>query len=268
MAQTSAAQTAIAQTPIAQTTGAQAVSAQQAPGSAGNGPGQVAAFGQAAALGGPGAGTAAGIVGIAPTTTGNGYWLAAADGGVFAYGDATFHGSTGGIHLNAPIVGIAPTTTGNGYWLAAADGGVFAYGGATFHGGLAPEPTGTRVTAAAAPPRADGYWLATAPAPTPAPAIQAATLGPSGTPLGNFLVTCYDLQGNTATGAPTSSVTVAVDPSVIPLGSHIYVDGAGARIAEDTGGAIRGLRLDIWEASPATCDAWGAQSRMVWMQGG
>ena len=226
IAQTSAAQTAIAQTPIAQTTGAQAVSAQQAPGSAGNGPGQVAAFGQAAALGGPGAGTAAGIVGI------------------------------------------APTTTGNGYWLAAADGGVFAYGGATFHGGLAPEPTGTRVTAAAAPPRADGYWLATAPAPTPAPAIQAATLGPSGTPLGNFLVTCYDLQGNTATGAPTSSVTVAVDPSVIPLGSHIYVDGAGARIAEDTGGAIRGLRLDIWEASPATCDAWGAQSRMVWMQGG
>jgi hypothetical protein len=38
-----------------------------------------------------------------------GYWLTAADGGVFAYGTAAFHGSTGGVHLDKPIVGMAPT---------------------------------------------------------------------------------------------------------------------------------------------------------------
>ncbi|HEY7811895.1 MAG TPA: 3D domain-containing protein, partial [Nakamurella sp.] len=60
--------------------------------------------------------------------------------------------------------------------------------------------------------------------------------------------------------------TVAVDPSVIPLGTRLYVDGAGARIAQDTGGAIRGHRLDIWEPSGAQCTNWGVQSRQVWIQ--
>jgi hypothetical protein len=43
------------------------------------------------------------------TLGGNGYWLVASDGGVFAYGDAGFYGSTGGTVLNRPIVGMAST---------------------------------------------------------------------------------------------------------------------------------------------------------------
>ncbi len=58
----------------------------------------------------------------------------ASDGGIFSYGDATFLGSTGSIHLNRPIVGMAPAPGAGGYWLVAADGGVFTFGGATFHG--------------------------------------------------------------------------------------------------------------------------------------
>ena len=54
---------------------------------------------------------------MAATPTRQGYWLVASDGGVFAFGDAGFHGSTGALHLNAPIVGIAPTPDGHGYWL-------------------------------------------------------------------------------------------------------------------------------------------------------
>ena len=50
------------------------------------------------------------------------------------YGDASFFGSTGGMHLNAPIVGMAATPTGDGYWMVASDGGVFSYGDASFHG--------------------------------------------------------------------------------------------------------------------------------------
>ena len=63
------------------------------------------------------------IVGMAATPDGGGYWLVASDGGIFAYGDAQFYGSTGSIHLNKPIVGMAATPDGGGYWLVASDGG-------------------------------------------------------------------------------------------------------------------------------------------------
>ena len=71
---------------------------------------------------------------MAATADGNGYWLVASDGGIFAFGDAAFEGSTGAIALNKPIVGMAATPTAAGYWLAASDGGVFAFGDAVFHG--------------------------------------------------------------------------------------------------------------------------------------
>ena len=57
---------------------------------------------------------------------GRGHWLAAADGGVFAFGAADYHGSMGGQRLNRPIVAMASTPSGRGYWLVASDGGVFA----------------------------------------------------------------------------------------------------------------------------------------------
>jgi len=71
---------------------------------------------------------------MAATPDGGGYWLVASDGGIFAFGDAVFHGSTGGITLNKPIVGMAATADGGGYWLVAAEGGVFAFGDAPFLG--------------------------------------------------------------------------------------------------------------------------------------
>ncbi|HWD07892.1 MAG TPA: hypothetical protein VHA57_02240, partial [Actinomycetota bacterium] len=66
--------------------------------------------------------------------SGNGYWLVASDGGLFSYGDAAFHGSTGGMTINKPVVGMASTPSGNGYWLVASDGGLFSYGDARFFG--------------------------------------------------------------------------------------------------------------------------------------
>jgi hypothetical protein len=58
----------------------------------------------------------------------------ASDGGIFAFGDAGFYGSTGGMRLNQPVVGMAAAPDGRGYWLVAADGGIFAYGDAPFDG--------------------------------------------------------------------------------------------------------------------------------------
>ena len=73
---------------------------------------------------------------MAATADGKGYWLVAADGGVFAYGDAPFHGSAGDITLNAARRRHRRHPGGGGYWLVGPDGGVFAYGDATFHGSL------------------------------------------------------------------------------------------------------------------------------------
>ncbi|HVX22089.1 MAG TPA: HtaA domain-containing protein [Acidimicrobiales bacterium] len=67
-------------------------------------------------------------------TAGTGYYEVASDGGIFAYGDAAFYGSTGAMTLNKPIVGMAATPDGKGYWLVASDGGIFAYGDAAFYG--------------------------------------------------------------------------------------------------------------------------------------
>jgi hypothetical protein len=75
-------------------------------------------------------------VGIASTQDGGGYWLVASDGGIFSYGDAHYHGSTGSLTLNKPVVGIASTPDGGGYWLVASDGGIFNYGDALFYGSV------------------------------------------------------------------------------------------------------------------------------------
>ncbi|MBW3615087.1 MAG: hypothetical protein KY439_07240, partial [Actinobacteria bacterium] len=50
------------------------------------------------------------------TPSGNGYWLVASDGGIFAFGDAGFFGSAAGAPLHQLVVGMAATPSGNGYW--------------------------------------------------------------------------------------------------------------------------------------------------------
>jgi hypothetical protein len=99
------------------------------------------------------------VVGVAPTPSGAGYWLATADGGVVAFGDATSHGSAAGQGLSGPIVGMAPTPSGEGYWLVAADGGVFAFGDAPFEGSAAGRTTDAPVVGMAPTPSGEGYWV-------------------------------------------------------------------------------------------------------------
>jgi len=77
------------------------------------------------------------------------------------------------------------------------------------------------------------------------------------------VATAYCLAGITATGTHTAPGTVAVDPSVIPLGSRLYVTGYGPGRALDTGGAIRGRRIDVWFASCARAMQWGRRTVTV-----
>ena len=63
-----------------------------------------------------------------------------------------------------------------------------------------------------------------------------------------FEFTAYAYNsGSTATGTkPMEGRTIAVDPDIIPLGSVVYVEGYGVRIAEDTGAYIKGDRMDLF----------------------
>lgn len=99
------------------------------------------------------------MVGMSPTADASGYWLVAADGGIFSFGDAPFHGSTGNLRLNQPIVGMAVTPDSGGYWLAAADGGIFAFGDAPFYGSLGNLTLNKPIEAMIATPSGHGYWM-------------------------------------------------------------------------------------------------------------
>ena len=56
---------------------------------------------------------------------------------------------------------------------------------------------------------------------------------------------------------------VAVDPSVIPMGSRIAIPGYGMGVAADTGGAIVGARIDLWFPSVAQAHEWGSRAVTV-----
>ncbi len=96
------------------------------------------------------------IVGIAVTPDNEGYWLVASDGGVFAFGDATYYGGMGGKHLNQPIVGMAADDATGGYWLVAADGGIFSFN-APFYGSTGNIQLNKPIIGMEAAPNGSGY---------------------------------------------------------------------------------------------------------------
>ena len=72
--------------------------------------------------------------------------------------------------------------------------------------------------------------------------------------------TGYSLTGKTATGVPVGYGIVAVDPAVIPLGTHMTVPGYGEGVAADTGGSVGGSRIDLWFPTRAEALAWGTRT--------
>lgn len=83
--------------------------------------------------------------------------------------------------------------------------------------------------------------------------------------LGRFTVTCYALNGTTASGHQVSRDVVAVDPRVIPIGTRVHIGGVGPRVALDTGRKIKGHRLDIWLPSESACMRFGRKSLTVYL---
>jgi 3D (Asp-Asp-Asp) domain-containing protein len=78
---------------------------------------------------------------------------------------------------------------------------------------------------------------------------------------------CAGCSGVTATGidlrAHPDAKVVAVDPNVIPLGTKLYIEGYGYAVAGDTGGAIKGKRIDLFMANRDDCFNWGRRTVKV-----
>lgn len=101
-------------------------------------------------------------VGMAFTPDDKGYWEVWSDGGVYAYGNAQFYGSMGGVHLTREIIGMTPTADGKGYWLVASDGGVFAFGDAEFAGSTGGIHLAAPIVGMVRNVNGPGYYLAAA----------------------------------------------------------------------------------------------------------
>lgn len=115
--------------------------------------------------------------------------------------------------------------------------------------------------AASAPLPAAASTPSAAPVSAPAPAAR------NGSRTLTVEATGYALRGRTATGIPTAWGVVAVDPSVIPLGTRMTIPGYGDGVAADTGGAVRGAIIDLWFPTVAEALAWGRRTVTITIHG-
>ena len=164
---------------------------------------------------------------VVTTPSGNGYWLVATDGGIFAYGDAGFYGSLGDRPLNSPITGMVPTPTGNGYWLVAEDGGIFAFGDAEYFGSHGGSPLNKPIVGMANSGSEETSFVAASVGP---PGARGAT-GPAGTP---------GLHGRDATYVgPDWSI---IDRNVLGGGDSYLRAGPGFALSGSLGQGSLGIR--------------------------
>lgn len=86
----------------------------------------------------------------------------------------------------------------------------------------------------------------------------------------NMKVTAYTpydpgCNGITATGTKAGKGVIAVDPSVIPMGTRVYIPGYGIAVAQDVGGAIKGNRIDVCYETKDEAYSWGVQDLTVYL---
>jgi 3D (Asp-Asp-Asp) domain-containing protein len=109
---------------------------------------------------------------------------------------------------------------------------------------------GVRALAASPPARSDATADATAAPVRAVPAGGTLTVTSTG----------YVLRGRTSSGVPTAPGVVAVDPSVIPLGTRMTVPGYGEAVAADTGSSVIGNTIDLWFPTLEQAHAWGRRT--------
>lgn len=108
---------------------------------------------------------------------------------------------------------------------------------------------------------------AAADAPVAAPGPPPPAAAPAGTRTLVVDAVAYHLPGKTASGLPVGVGVIAVDPSVIPLGTRVFVPGYGPAVAADVGTAIKGNIIDLWMPSTAQARAWGRRTVTITVYG-
>jgi 3D (Asp-Asp-Asp) domain-containing protein len=107
----------------------------------------------------------------------------------------------------------------------------------------------------------------TTPVAEPAVAEPAAAPARAGTRTLVVDAVAYHLPGRTASGLPVGVGVIAVDPTVIPLGTRVFVPGYGPGVAADVGAAIKGNIIDLWMPSTAAARAWGRRTVTITIYG-
>jgi 3D (Asp-Asp-Asp) domain-containing protein len=94
----------------------------------------------------------------------------------------------------------------------------------------------------------------------------------SNEPAQSFSATAYNLKGRTASGQPTRRGVIAADPRVLPLGSVVKLDAgnySGVYTVRDTGGVIKGRKIDVWMPSSREARTFGRRKvKLVVLQYG
>lgn len=83
------------------------------------------------------------------------------------------------------------------------------------------------------------------------------TISVESTAYRTFTATAYSLRGRMANGQNVHSGAIAADPRILPLGTVVYIEGMGTYTVKDTGGAIKGNRIDVWIPSKASAMRFG-----------
>ena len=82
-------------------------------------------------------------------------------------------------------------------------------------------------------------------------------------PPSSYVATAYSLRGRTASGLPVSKGLIAADPRVLPLGSRVRLEAgsySGEYLVADTGGLVKGRRIDIWTPSSREAMRFGRRT--------
>ena len=84
---------------------------------------------------------------------------------------------------------------------------------------------------------------------TPATPVEKPSEQDTAVPVETYSATAYSLRGKTASGQHVSRGLIAADPRLLPLGTRVRLDAgawSGEYLVADTGGAIKGRKIDIW----------------------
>ena len=95
---------------------------------------------------------------------------------------------------------------------------------------------------------------------TAAPALKSAEPAAASQ---TYTATAYSLRGRTASGRPVARGVIAADPRVLPLGTRVRLDAgefSGEYVVADTGGAVRGRKIDIWTPTPREAMRFGKRA--------